>query len=108
MSTLSTHILDISTGRPAAGVTVRLVCDEKIIASQITDDNGRIGEFTPAALAPGRYRLVAETGEWFAANGRETIFSCAQIDFAIAGTAEAHFHLPFLIAPGGWSTYRGS
>lgn len=108
MITLSTHILDISTGRPAAGVTVRLVCDEKIIASQITDGNGRIGEFTPAALAPGRYRLVAETGEWFAANGRETIFSCAQIDFAIAGTAEAHFHLPFLIAPGGWSTYRGS
>ena len=108
MSTLSTHILDISTGKPAAGVTVRLVCDEKIIASQITDGNGRIGEFIPAALAPGRYRLVAETGEWFAANGRETIFSCAQIDFAIAGTAEAHFHLPFLIAPGGWSTYRGS
>ncbi len=108
MSTLSTHILDISTGRPAAGVTVRLMQAEQAIASQITDGNGRIGEFTRAALAPGRYRLVAETGEWFAANGRETIFSCAQIDFIIAGTAEAHFHLPFLIAPGGWSTYRGS
>ena len=70
MTTLSTHILDISTGKPAAGVTVRLVRN--------------------------------------AAGGRETIFPCAQIDFVIAGTAGAHFHLPFLIAPGGWSTYRGS
>ena len=108
MSTLSTHILDISTGKPAAGVTVRLLREEQAIASQITDGNGRIGEFTPAALAPGRYRLVAETGEWFAAGGRESIFPCAQIDFVLAGTAEVHFHLPFLIAPGGWSTYRGS
>lgn len=108
MSTLSTHILDISTGKPAAGVTVRLLRDEQVIASQTTDGNGRIGEFTPTALATGRYRLVAETGEWFAASGRETIFLRAQIDFVIAGTAEAHFHLPFLIAPGGWSTYRGS
>lgn len=108
MSTLSTHILDISTGKPAAGVTVRLMQAEQVIASQITDGNGRIGEFTLAALAPGRYRLVAEIGEWFAQRGRETIFPCAQIDFMISETAEAHFHLPFLIAPGGWSTYRGS
>ena len=108
MNTLSTHILDISTGKPAQGVAVNLLRGGQSIASGITDEKGRIASLAPGKLTAGRYRLVAETGEWFAANGRETIFSCAQIDFAIAGTAEAHFHLPFLIAPGGWSTYRGS
>ena len=73
MSTLSTHILDISTGTPA-----------------------------------GRYCLTAETGAWFARAGRESVFTRAQIDFVVGEAAEDHFHLPFLIAPGGWSTYRGS
>ena len=82
MSSLSTHILDISTGKPAPGVTVFLARDEYVLAQGITDANGRIGAF-PVPLTPGRYRLVAQG-------------------------AEEHFHLPFLIAPGGWSTYRGS
>lgn len=59
-------------------------------------------------LAAGRYRLVAETGDWFTRGGLETLYLCAQIDFVIAEEADEHFHLPFLIAPGGWSTYRGS
>jgi 5-hydroxyisourate hydrolase len=61
--------------------------------------------FPPAA---GRYRLVAEIGAWFSDTGRETIYPCAQIDFVTGETADEHFHLPFVIAPGGWSTYRGS
>jgi 5-hydroxyisourate hydrolase len=60
------------------------------------------------ATGAGRYRLVAETGDWFTRGGLETLYLCAQIDFVIAEEADEHFHLPFLIAPGGWSTYRGS
>ncbi|MDJ1656746.1 hydroxyisourate hydrolase, partial [Raoultella sp. Ech2A] len=62
----------------------------------------------PGMLTAGRYRLVAEIGDWFSRDGRETLYLKAQIDFAIAEDADEHFHLPFLIAPGGWSTYRGS
>lgn len=107
MSSLSTHILDISTGKPAAGVTVFLASDEQVLAQGITDDNGRINAF-PVPLTPGQYRLVAQTGEWFAKQGVVTLFPCVQIDFVIAQEIDEHFHLPFLIAPGGWSTYRGS
>lgn len=108
MSTLSTHILDISTGKPAVGVNVHLEREGQQVASKVTDSNGRVGEFTADALTAGRYCLVAEIGEWFASNGRETLYVRAQIDVVIATTADEHFHLPFLIAPGGWSTYRGS
>lgn len=108
MSTLSTHILDISTGRPAQGVKVVLEREGARIASGVTDSHGRIGELGAGPLAVGCYRLVAEIGEWFAASGRETLYLNARIDFAIREAADDHFHLPFLIAPGGWSTYRGS
>ena len=108
MSTLSTHILDISTGRPAQGVKVVLEREGALIARGGTDENGRIGELGDGPLAPGHYRLSAEIGEWFTASGRETLYLSAQIDFAIREAAGGHYHLPFLIAPGGWSTYRGS
>ena len=51
---------------------------------------------------------TAEIGDWVAARGRETLYLSAQIDFVIREAADDHYHLPFLIAPGGWSTYRGS
>ena len=69
MSTLSTHILDISTGRPAQGVKIALEREGALVARGVTDDNGRIGELGAGTLAPGRYRLCAEIGEWFAAAG---------------------------------------
>ena len=108
MSTLSTHILDTSTGRPAQGVKITLECEGAQVACGVTDDNGRIGELGAGPLAPGHYRLSAEIGAWFAAGGRETLYLSAQIDFVIREEAGEHYHLPFLIAPGGWSTYRGS
>lgn len=106
MNSLSTHILDVSTGQPAQGVTVFLACGEQVLAQGVTDNNGRISQFA-APLTPGRWRLVAQTGDWFVQQGRETFYTCAQIDFLVGETAVEHFHLPFLIAPGGWSTYRG-
>ena len=107
MSTLSTHILDISTGTPAEGVTVSLSREGETLANLVTNAQGRIATFSAAPLPAGRYCLTAETGAWFARAGRESVFTRAQIDFVIGEAAENHFHLPFLIAPGGWSTYRG-
>ena len=107
MSTLSTHILDISTGKPAEGVTVHLQHDGKTLATGVTNAQGRIAAFVPS-LPAGRYRLVAEIGAWFGDTGRKTIYLCAHIEFVTGETADEHFHLPFVIAPGGWSTYRGS
>ena len=111
MSTLSTHILDISTGRPAEGVTVSLSREGETLVTLVTlvtNAQGRIATFSAAPLPAGSYCLTAETGAWFARAGRESVFTRAQIDFVSGEAADDHFHLPFLIAPGGWSTYRGS
>lgn len=77
-------------------------------ASGVTDSHGRLGELATGQLRPGNYQLVAELQSWFARDGRQTLYRQAQIDFMITAEDKDHFHLPFLIAPGGWSTYRGS
>ncbi len=111
MSTLSTHILDIALGQPAAGVTVQLEQHEasgwRTLAEEVTNHDGRIAALTPEPLPAGRYRLTAMIGDWFSAAGRESLYVSAQIDF-ITGAAGGHYHLPFLISPWSWSTYRGS
>ena len=104
MSTLSTHILDISTGTPAEGVTVSLAGRARRWRT-LTNARGRIA-------APSRCRraLLLNSGNRGVVCPRRarSVFTRAQIDFVIGEAAEDHFHLPFLIAPGGWSTYRGS
>jgi 5-hydroxyisourate hydrolase len=88
-------------------VTVHLQQDGNTLATGVTNAQGRIAAFVPS-LPAGRYRLVAEIGAWFRETGRDTLYPCAQIDFVTGEAAGEHFHLPFVIAPGGWSTYRGS
>lgn len=111
MSSLSTHILDTALGRPAAEVTVSLEQDGvegwRPLAQEKTDADGRINSFSPEPLTPGHYRLTAEIGDYFAADGRDALYVTAQIDFVIAQPG-SHFHLPYLISPWSWSTYRGS
>ncbi|WJY15791.1 hydroxyisourate hydrolase [Pectobacteriaceae bacterium CE90] len=110
MSTLSTHILDTTQGKPAAGVNILLERWENdewhSVAQDQTNDDGRITAFTADPLLPGRYRMTADIGRWFAAAGREALYVTAQIDFQLTGAS--HYHLPFLISPFSWSTYRGS
>ncbi len=75
MSTLSTHILDISTGTPAEGVTVSLSREGETLANLVTNAQGRIATFSAAPLPAGRYCLTAETGAWFArAGARERLY----------------------------------
>ncbi|KAA9001339.1 hydroxyisourate hydrolase [Affinibrenneria salicis] len=110
MNTISTHILDTAWGKPAVGVTVRLEQYQTdgwiALAEGQTNEDGRIADFAPP-LAAGQYRLIAAIGAWFRAAQRETLYASAQIDFILPADG-GHYHLPFLISPWSWSTYRGS
>ncbi len=111
MSTISTHILDTALGKPAAGVSIVLeqLTNEgwQQLSKGKTDSDGRLKTLTPEPIVPGHYRLTAEIGEYFALTNRPSLYLSAQIDFVIVQTGE-HFHLPYLITPNSWSTYRGS
>jgi 5-hydroxyisourate hydrolase len=121
--TVSTHVLDASLGTPAAGIPVllsRLDTDESALPrlagvwqdaeAGVTDPDGRLrfGAQTPG----GVYRLVFETGGYFSARGVAAFYPEVTITFTIpqpAGTATAgHFHVPLLLSPFAYSTYRGS
>ncbi len=98
MSTLSTHILDISTGTPAEGVTVSLSREGETLANLVTNAQGRIATFSAAPLPAGRYCLTAETGAWFARAGRESVFTRAQIDFVIGEAADGNGPFPSAVS----------
>lgn len=111
MSTITTHILDTALGKPASGVRITLdqLTSEGwlVLGTGKTDTDGRLTALTPEPIIPGHYRLTAEIGEYFANSNRPSLYLTAQIDFVITQTGE-HFHLPYLITPNSWSTYRGS
>ncbi|WP_432372419.1 hydroxyisourate hydrolase [Pantoea allii] len=111
MSTISTHILDTALGKPAADVAILLEKSTaqgwSTYASGVTDGDGRLKDLTPEPIAPGHYRLTAAIGDYFRVTGRDALYVSAQIDFVIAASG-SHYHLPFLISPWSWSTYRGS
>ncbi|WP_241603508.1 hydroxyisourate hydrolase [Rosenbergiella nectarea] len=111
MSTITTHILDTALGKPASSVAISLdqLTNEgwHQIAKGKTDSDGRLKTLTPEPIVPGHYRLTAEIGDYFAQSNRPSLYLTAQIDFVITQTGE-HFHLPYLITPNSWSTYRGS
>jgi 5-hydroxyisourate hydrolase len=111
MTRITTHVLDTGTGRPAAGVVVRLERSDDPggapLATATTDQDGRVREWLPGGVSAGRYRLVFATGAWFRGAGRETIYPEVAIDFEV-GDGVPHYHLPLLLAPFGYSTYRGS
>ena len=111
MTRITTHVLDTALGRPAAGLNVRLdrVDGGKTeeVTSARTDAEGRVRDWSPQLVAPGHYRLVFETGEWFRAAGRESLYPEVVIHVNLADS-EPHYHIPLLLAPFGYSTYRGT
>ena len=111
MSTVTTHVLDTSLGRPAAGVPVRLEHLDgdapSPVAEASTDDDGRIRELGPEGLAPGTYRVVFDTGTYFARSGRRTFYPEVAISFLVEA-AGGHYHVPLVLSPFAYSTYRGS
>ena len=112
MSTLSTHVLDTTRGRPAAGIDVALhVCAGAAwtrLTSGTTDEDGRISDLlTPISLEPGHYRLTFNTGAYYQQHGQAGFYPTVEIQFTI-GEATEHYHVPLLLSPFGYSTYRGS
>ena len=101
---VTTHVLDAALGRPAEGMRVRLErADGTVVATAVTDSGGRVVDL--GHPEPGPHRLVFATGPWFAAAGRETFYP----EVVVTVTLDAgHFHLPLLLSPYAYSTYRGS
>jgi 5-hydroxyisourate hydrolase len=103
---VSTHVLDAGAGRPAAGMAVRLLAGDLEIGTGVTDDDGRC-RLADGATGAGVHRLVFDTGAWFAGQGRETFFPEVVLTFDVHDP-QAHHHVPLLLAPYAYSTYRGS
>ncbi|RCV52753.1 hydroxyisourate hydrolase [Marinitenerispora sediminis] len=111
---MTTHVLDTAAGRPAAGVAVTLEAAADTgrtawtpLAVGRTDDDGRITDLGPRRLAAGVYRLVFDTEGYFRREGRRSFYPEVAVVFEIADE-EAHYHVPLLLSPFGYSTYRGS
>ena len=135
-SQLSTHVLDSVTGRPAAGVAVVLHGADhpdgsggsdggagrgagtgwRVLASGVTDADGRLADLGPAELTPGRYRVVFDTGGYFARTQTPTLYPEVIVSLDLAapvpgsgpGAEPTHVHVPLLLSPFAYSTYRGS
>jgi 5-hydroxyisourate hydrolase len=121
MSTLSTHVLDTSIGKPAAGIAVLLervrdangdaAVDQRdnTLGAGTTDKDGRLRDFVAAGakLGEGTYRLRFDVNDYFARQLHPTFFPEIVVVFRIEG-ADEHYHVPVLISPYGYSTYRGS
>ena len=113
MSAITTHVLDTSRGQPAAGVRVELLIQAgeswRHVSRGTTDADGRLRSLLPAdaPLAPGVYRLSFDTGSYFGSSGTVAFHPRVTVDFAVADT-NAHYHVPLLISPFGYTTYRGT
>jgi 5-hydroxyisourate hydrolase len=119
MSTVTTHVLDTALGRPAAGVPVRLErlpeppdppqppALPEVLAEASTDGDGRVATLGPAELEAGTYRLVFDTAAYFAATGRTAFFPRVEVLFTLADPTQ-HHHVPVLLSPFSYTTYRGS
>jgi 5-hydroxyisourate hydrolase len=110
MAAVTTHVLDTARGVPARGVSVVLerIADGDVheLGSAVTDSDGRVGDLGSAGLPSGRYHLRFDTGSYFAQTGVEGFFPEVVVAFEVA--AGESYHVPLLLSPYSYSTYRGS
>jgi 5-hydroxyisourate hydrolase len=114
MTRISTHVLDTVVGQPARDVPVRLERRDasgawRLLAAARTDQDGRCAQLLPEnePLTPGLYRLGFETATYFAARKIDGLYPLVEITFQVQD-GERHFHVPLLLSPNGYTTYRGS
>ena len=111
MTGITTHVLDTSRGRPAVGVPVSLECAAEsgwqLVGRGTTDAEGRASDLLPRRPEDGRYRLTFDTGAYFRAQGDAGLYPEVTVTFVVEG-GEDHYHVPLLLSPFGYSTYRGS
>ncbi|MDQ4113248.1 MAG: hydroxyisourate hydrolase [Actinomycetota bacterium] len=117
-SAITTHVLDTALGRPAAGVPVRLSRIDPdptsgadsdnavVLADAVTDDDGRVTDMGPDQVPAGTYQLRFGTAAYYAATGQECFYPQVSVTFAV--TDRRHHHVPLLLSPFAYSTYRGS
>ena len=105
MSGISTHVLDISAGTPVMGISVRLLRDEDEVGSGITNSDGRCPALLPADESPdpGIYRLLFDVATRYP----QSFYPEIAISFRVTDPA-SHYHVPLLLSPFGYTTYRGS
>ncbi|WP_432382180.1 hydroxyisourate hydrolase [Duganella sp. P38] len=110
---LSVHVLDLQNGQPTQGIRVTLEQRDgdqwRALANGVTNAQGRIAALYPAEqpMPAGAYRIVFETGEHFARLGKPTFFPRVPVEFSVDAKAQ-HTHIPLLLSPFGYSTYRGN
>ncbi|MBB4930328.1 5-hydroxyisourate hydrolase [Lipingzhangella halophila] len=114
MSHVTTHVLDAALGRPAAAVPVRLEVSAdtahtswKPLASGATNDDGRVPDLGPDQLSAGVYRVAFDTGSYFRATGQRGFYPEVTVVFELSDE-DTHYHIPLLLSPFAYSTYRGS
>ncbi len=113
MSAITTHILDVSAGCPARSVPVTLerqtTTDWEIVGKGATDEDGRLRDLldSEAILQAGNYRLTFDTETYFANQQIEGFYPQVTVAFTVRDAAQ-HYHIPLLLSPFGYSTYRGS
>lgn len=106
---ISTHVLDAAQGVPAEGMALHLERqDGTVVGSGATNADGRCPELTEGlSLESGTYRMRFETGAWFARTHTPTFYPRVELVFEVTDPAE-HYHVPLLLSPFAFSTYRGS
>ncbi|MDP2317050.1 MAG: hydroxyisourate hydrolase [Pseudomonadota bacterium] len=108
MSPLTTHVLDTARGRPAVGVPLTLIAPDGTVTSGVTDADGRCRTLsTREAFVAGTWTLTFDLSTYFRDHGTDSFYPSATIVFAVRNPEE-HHHVPLLLAPYGYSTYRGS
>ncbi len=114
MNRISTHVLDTARGKPAEGVPVRLERQEAsgnwlALASARTDQDGRCSQLLSedTVLRAGLYRLKFDTANYFAEGKVDGLYPVVEITFQVRD-GDSHFHIPLLLSPNGYTTYRGS
>ena len=109
---MTTHVLDTAHGRPAAGMRVTLEAQDgdgwTVVGGGVTDADGRLRDLVADGAWPGagRYRLTFDTGAYFRDRGEAAFYPEVAVVFTVA--ADEHHHVPLLLSPFGYSTYRGS
>lgn len=104
--TLSTHVLDTGTGRPAAGVGVSVYRGDELVADASTDADGRVRDLAPGRLSPGTYRLVFDVAAYLGSRADGAFFRRVALDVELG--ADGHYHVPLLLSRYGVVSYRGS
>lgn len=112
-SPITTHVLDTSVGRPAVGVNVSLSGKSedgdawRVIGSSETNADGRVTDLMRGPAEPGVYQLTFQIGDYYGSRGIKTFYPAVSIAFTVSSATE-HYHVPLLINPFGYSTYRGT